>query len=338
MIIDLPRFIAAERPTWTELEKLLDRLEADAYAPMSLEDVQRFHLLYQKTSADLGRVATFAAEPELKRYLESLTARAYGEIHETRTRSTKFRPVHWFVNDFPSAFRRQSGAFAVVMVITIVAMLFGALATAFDEEAKEAILPAQFAHLVDDPAKRVAEEESAKSDRLDGAKSQFASALMANNIRVSIFTLGLGITFGVGTIINLFYNMALLGMVAVDYVLAGQTVFLFGWLLPHGIIEIPAILIAGQGGLVLGKALIGRGDRAPLAARLRAIGPDLMMLIYGFAVMLVWAGIVEAFLSQYHEPAIRYWQKIAFGVFEGVALVWFLWFKRIADPAAEERS
>ena len=87
--------------------------------------------------------------------------------------------------------------------------------------------------------------------------------------------------------------MALLGMVAVDYILAGHIVFLFGWLLPHGAIEIPAILIAGQGGLVLGRALIGRGDRAPLAARLRAIGPDLMMLIYGVAVMLVWVHAVE---------------------------------------------
>jgi len=336
MIIDLPRFIAAERPTWTELEKILDRLEADPDWQMPLDEVQRFHLLYQKVSADLGRVATFAAEPELKRYLESLTARAYGEIHETRTRGTKFRPAHWFVNDFPRAFRRQFGAFAVVMVISLVGFLFGAFATALDEDAKEAILPQQFAHLLSDPAKRVAEEESAKSDRMEGGKSYFASALMANNIRVSIFTLGLGVTFGIGTIINLFYNTVLLGMVAVDYVLAGQTVFLLGWLLPHGAIEIPAILIAGQGGLVLGRALIGRGDRAPLDVRLRAIGPDLMMLIYGFAVMLVWAGVVESFLSQYHEPVIRYWQKITFGVFELVALIWFLGFKRVTEPEEAE--
>jgi uncharacterized membrane protein SpoIIM required for sporulation len=338
MIINLPRFIAAERPTWTELEKILGQIEADPYRQMPLEEVQRFHLLYQKVSADLGRVATFAAEPELKRYLESLTARAYGEIHETRTRGTKFRPGHWFVHEFPRAFRRQFGAFAVVLAITFVAFIFGALATALDEDAKEAILPQQFSHLLSDPAKRVAEEESAKKDRMEGGKSYFASALMANNIRVSIFTLGLGVTFGIGTIINLFYNMALLGMVAVDYVLAGQTVFLLGWLLPHGAIEIPAILIAGQGGLVLGRALIGRGDRAPLDARLRAIGPDLMMLIYGVAVMLVWAGIVESFLSQYHEPVIRYWQKIAFGIFELVALIWFLGFKRIVDSVEEEHG
>ena len=160
---------------------------------------------------------------------------------------------------------------------------------------------------------------------------------MANNIRVSIFTLGLGMTFGIGTIIVLFYNAVLLGMVVVDYILAGQTIFLLGWLLPHGVIEIPAILIAGQGGLVLGKALIGRGDRAPLAARLRAIGPDLMTLIFGVAVMLVWAGVVESFLSQYHEPVIRYWQKIAFGTVELAALIWFLGFKRTAAASEEAK-
>jgi uncharacterized membrane protein SpoIIM required for sporulation len=152
---------------------------------------------------------------------------------------------------------------------------------------------------------------------------------MSNNIRVSILTLGLGITFGIGTIVELFYNGVILGMVVVDYVLAGQTMFVLGWLMPHGVIEIPAILIAGQGGLLLGKTLIGRGDRASLTERLRAIGPDLMALSCGFAFMLVWAGIVESFLSQYHEPIIHYWQKIAFGGVELAALVWFLGFRKI---------
>lgn len=329
MIIDLPRFIAAERPTWTELERVIERIEADPDRTMSLEEVQRFHLLYQKVSADLGRVATFASEPELRRYLESLTARAYGEIHETRARGTKFRPVQWFVNEFPRAFRKRSGAFLISCLITLVGMIFGGFAAALDDEAKEAILPRQFSHLLNDPAKRVAEEEQAKKDRMAGHKSTFATALMANNIRVSIFTLGLGITFGIGTILELFYNAVLLGMVVVDYVLAGEALFMLGWLMPHGVIEIPAILIAGQGGLVLGGALIGRGDRAPLTVRLRAVGPDLMMLIAGIVGMLIWAGIVESFLSQYHEPLIRYWQKIGFGAAEFAALIWFLWFKKI---------
>ena len=71
---------------------------------------------------------------------------------------------------------------------------------------------------------------------------------------------------------------------------------------------------------------------------MRAIGPDLMMIIYGFAVMLVWAGVVESFLSQYHEPVIRYWQKIVFGLVELTALVWFLWFKRVIHENEEKGS
>ena len=57
MIIDLHRFIAAERPTWTELENILNHLAAEPVRQMTLEEVQRFHLLYQKVSADLAVTA-----------------------------------------------------------------------------------------------------------------------------------------------------------------------------------------------------------------------------------------------------------------------------------------
>ena len=328
MIIDLPRFIAAERPSWTELDQMLEGMERDSFRRLTLEEAKRFHFLYQKVSADLGRIATFASEPELRRYLESLTARAYGEIHETRERRSGFRPWHWFSVEFPRAFRRQSGAFMLSVIITVVGVVFGGFAVALDDEAKEAILPAMFSHHLGDPAKRVAEEERAKRDRFADRHSTFAGELMTNNIGVSIRAVAFGMTFGILTILLLFYNGVILGLVAVDYILAGQTVFLLGWLLPHGVIEIPSVLIAGQGGLVLGKALIGRGDRAALTERLRAVGGDVMTLIGGVAILLVWAGIVESFFSQYHEPVVPYWIKIAFGCAEFAVLVWFLYGKR----------
>jgi uncharacterized membrane protein SpoIIM required for sporulation len=111
-------------------------------------------------------------------------------------------------------------------------------------------------------------------------------------------------TWGIGTIIMLFYNGVILGAVAVDYIHAGETKFLLGWLMPHGVIEIPAILIAGQAGLLLASAIIGHGNRASLQTRLRNISGDVVTLIFGVGLMLVWAGFIEAFLSQYHEPVI----------------------------------
>jgi hypothetical protein len=42
------------------------------------------------------------------------------------------------------------------------------------------------------------------------------------------------------------------------------------------------------------------------------------------ALLLVWAGLVEAFLSQYHEPVLPYPVKIAFGMVELILLILFL--------------
>jgi hypothetical protein len=46
---------------------------------------------------------------------------------------------------------------------------------------------------------------------------------------------------------------------------------------------------------------------------------------FGVALMLIWAGIIEAFFSQYHEPVIPYAVKIGFGVLEISILILFLW-------------
>ena len=157
---------------------------------------------------------------------------------------------------------------------------------------------------------------------------------MVNNIKVSIFALATGILAGVGSIVLLFSNGVTLGLVALDYIFAGQSIFLMGWLMPHGVIEIPAILLAGQGGLLLGKALIGWGTRASLHDRFRAISRDLMTLIGGVAVMLVWAGIIESFFSQYHAPVLPYSVKIMFGTVELGALIWLLGWSGRKEKAA----
>jgi uncharacterized membrane protein SpoIIM required for sporulation len=280
---------------------------------------------------------TFASEPEISRYLESLVARAYGEIHETREKHDQLQFVTWFLHTWPKTFRRHIRAFWLSVIITIVGMIFGGFAMALDSEAKAAILPEMFANHLGDPNERVAKEESAQSDRLADNKSTFSASLMHNNISVAIRALALGMTFGIGTILVLFYNGIILGLISIDYILAGQTVFLLGWLMPHGVIEIPAILIAGQAGLVLARALIGRGERTTITVRLRAISRDLATLIGGVAIMLVWAGFVEAFLSQYHEPVIPYWAKIAFGTFELVLLILFLTRSGLESSKPEQR-
>jgi uncharacterized membrane protein SpoIIM required for sporulation len=321
MIIDLQRFIATERPAWRELEKILGRLEAEPNAGMNLEQLQRFHELYERTAADLAKLMTFSAEPETRRYLENLMARAYGEIHETRSKR-RISPLTWFFQTFPQTFRRRIRVFYLSVAVTLAGCAFGGGATAFDPESRHVTMP--FGHDQLRPSERVRQEETRKEDRLSGQKSFFSAFLMTHNIQVSIFTLALGMTWGVGTIVTLFYNGIVLGAISVDYIADGQSKFLLGWLMPHGTIEIPAILVAGQAGLLLALALIGWGKRVPLRRRLREVSQDVVTLSFGFALLLVWAGLVEAFLSQYHEPVVPYEAKIAFGAIELILLCVYL--------------
>ncbi len=323
MIIDLKKFILDEKYYWSELDQLLDTLENDPDRRVALEQIKRFHYLYQRTSTDLGKIMTFSSEPEIRRYLESLVARAYGEIHETRKQPHRFAPMHWFFYSFPRTFRVHVKAFYLSFVVMFVGCIFGGFAISFDPDSKEVLMP--FSHLSGNPSDRVAREEGAKKDRLRGMKSSFSSNLMTHNTKVSIFALALGMTWGIGTIVVLFTNGVMLGAVALDYMLAGETTFLFGWLLPHGAVEIPAILLAGQAGIVLAGALIGWGEAISFKMRLRQISGDLVTLIFGVAVMLTWAGVVEAFFSQYHAPVIPYGVKIGFGMIEIILLTFFLW-------------
>ena len=322
MIIDLRRFIAEEKPFWTELETVLDGIEEYPERRMTLEQAKRFHYLYQRTSADLAKIATFSAEPETNRYLESLVARAYGEVHETRGTGQRAAPGAWFLGTFPRTFRKHFRAFLLSLAITLAGFAFGGLAVVLDPDAKEVLLP--FPHLQGSPSERVAHEEKAADDELKGTKITGATWYMTHNTQVSIFTAGLGITFGVGTVIMLFYNGVILGAVALDYVRAGQSTFLLAWLSPHGVIEIPAILLAGQAGLVLAGALIGWGKSVALRTRLRNVSGDLTTLCFGVALLLVWAGFIEAFVSQYHEPILPYAFKIGFALVELFLLVLLL--------------
>ena len=322
MIIDLEKFTSEESVYWKELERILARLERNPDLSLDLPSLQRFHYLYQRASSDLGRMATFAAEQQIHTYLEALVSRAYAEIHESREISHRLRPIHWFFKTFPQSFRRHIIIFWISLAITACGVTFGGIMVAFDSDAKEILMP--FQHILQDPSERVKSEEEATTDPLAGSKAAFSSHLMTHNTQVSIFALAMGMTYGIGTILLLFHNGVILGAVALDYVLAGESTFLMGWLMPHGVIEIPAILIAGQAGLLLARTLIGWGKRIPLRGRLRAASPDLLTLIAGVALLLVWAGLVEAFLSQYHEPVIPYFAKITFGVLELLLLILFL--------------
>ena len=319
MILDLEGFIARERHCWEELEKLLarDSFVSKDDSKTSITTVRRFHYLYKRACSDLAKLKTFASEPELCQYLEDLISQAYIRLHGTAESRGKFRLWDWIFGVYPQAFRRHSGAFWLAVWVSLAGALFGGFVVSQDAENKLKLLPAQFGHLLQSPSERVANEESAtelERELMDEQRATFSAYLMNNNIRVAINAMAFGILFGVFTVVLLFYNGIILGLVAYEYVADGQAEFLAGWLLPHGVPELTAIFMGGQCGLILARAVIGWGTNKGMRARFREVRGDLVTLVIGFCLLLVWAGLIESYLSQHHEPAIPYSVKIGFGL------------------------
>ena len=337
MILDVDKFIRSRRAEWDEFEAMLDHLEGDTRAKLEVAEVQRFHALYERVAADLTKLSAYAVEPQTRSYLESLVARGFGEMHGTARRLPLWNALVNLVTGFPQVVRRHLSCLLMVFALFGSGALFGAFALALDPSAKAVLIP--FSHLMGDPSDRVAEEEqtASKEDPMEGAKSTFSAYLMTHNTKVAIFTMVLGVTFGIGTGVLLFYNGAILGAVAMDYLIAGEGVFLTAWLLPHGSVEIPSILLAGQGGFLIGRTLLIAKGRKSLGERLREIRGDLVVLISGIAVLLIWAGIIESFMSQYHAPILPYSVKIVFGALQLIGVLVYFCFAGREKEALQRR-
>lgn len=322
MILNLERFQAQARPRWQNLESLLAALEGRPDRRLNPAEAEHLQELYAQVAADLNRVTHGALAPELTQYLERLVARAYAELYYAPpSRSDIWQPRRWLriFTAFPETFRRQSRYFAVALLITLLGCALGGLAVRYDPAAVDVLLPADYLR---NPGERVYQEEHGPSKEMNSAQTEaaFSAQLIRHNIHVAILAAALGVTFGIGTALLLFENGVLLGAVAVRYTQQGFWLFMTAWLLPHGVFEIPSILIAGQAGFYLARLLLRRREDRDVPRSMR----EWLVLVAGLAMMLVWAGLMEAFFSQHHAPVLPYWFKVATGVAELTLLTAYL--------------
>jgi uncharacterized membrane protein SpoIIM required for sporulation len=335
VILDLERFQAQARPRWGELESLLAALESRPDRRLHRAEAEQLQELYARAAADLNRVTHGALAPELRQYLERLVARAYAELYyspPTRFKALQLRRWLWIFTAFPETFRRQFRYFVLAVLITGLGCSLGGLAVRYDPASVDVLLPADYLR---NPGPRVHDEEDKQSRDVHSAQTEaaFSAHLIRHNIQVALLAAALGLTFGIGTALLLFENGVLLGAVAVRYTQQGFGLFVTAWLLPHGVFEIPSILIAGQAGFYLARLLLRRREDRNVRRSMR----EWLVLIAGLAMMLVWAGVMEAFFSQLHAPVLPYAFKVAVGAAELALLAIYLLFIGRSDTGAELR-
>ncbi len=284
--MDIDRFIARNRPAWDRLDTLSGRAGRNLHR-LTPAEVDEMVALYQRVSSHLSHARAAYDDHALVGRLNRTVSRANGMIYARRTR-TAGAVRDFFAWRFPAAVY-QSGRFvaASAALLLVPAIAFGVWIgtsdTAVDATGSKA---ARSAYLNED-------FESYYSSK---PATQFATEVTVNNIQVAVVAFAGGVVLCLPTVAMMAFNGANVGVAGGLFADAGQLPKFFGLILPHGLLELTAVVIAGAAGLRLGWAVIAPGDRP----RGQALGEEARRagtIALGIALAFVVAGTIEGFVT-----------------------------------------
>jgi uncharacterized membrane protein SpoIIM required for sporulation len=147
-----------------------------------------------------------------------------------------------------------------------------------------------------------------------------SALILQNNVQVAFLAFALGITLGIGTVFVIVQNALFLGVLAGSFDALGRSGVFWSLVLPHGMLELTAVCIAGGAGLRMGWALVDPGDRL----RITALGEEAReagLVVLGVIPAFVIAALIEGFLTgTTGMPAL----EIATGAVAALAYLAFL--------------
>jgi uncharacterized membrane protein SpoIIM required for sporulation len=300
------------------LEALVDTAEKRGLAALSAEDLERLPTLYRAAVSSLSVARAISLDRNVLDYLDALCQRAFLCVYAAR------RPVGGVVRDFfarrfPEEVRRFAGALAVAAATLLLGILTAYAMTSAD--------PERFYDFVNDayaqgrsPASSTEELRDVLYDEGGGPLGTFASFLFTHNARVGMLCFALGFAAGVPVFVLLFTNGLLLGAFGALYASRGLGLDFWGWVLPHGVTELLAVLLCATGGLALGRALVFPG-RATRLESLAATGRRAGTLVLGAVCLLFVAGLLEGFFRQLVTSLVA-----RYAVALGTAAFWIVYF------------
>ena len=299
--MDLDAFVAAHQADWSRLEYLA------RHGSSSGADADEILDLYQRVATHLSVIRSSAPDPALVTYLSSLLARA-------RTRSAGTRSVAWsdlrgfFTDTFPAALYRTRRWWLLTAVANlVVAVVAGWWFLSHPQFETSLMSASEIDQLVN------TDFESYYSEF---APANFAALVWTHNAWLTAICIALGV-FGVPVVYLLFQNMLNLGFMGAIMINHDRGALFFGLILPHGLLELTAVFVAGGTGLRLFWSWIEPGSRTRAQA-LAAEGRSAMAVALGLVVVLAISGVIEGFVTPSPLPT---WARISIGVIAEVAFV-----------------
>ncbi len=260
------------------------------------EELLEFGRLYRRAAAALSYARAHGVSAAETERLNAVVGRAYALLYVSeRAGLTGVR--RFFRYELPRTIRRHARVIAACAGVFLFFALLGAVLTALRPDLLAAVAP-EAADAIDQISQRHAGGKVWLDESLRPLVSSF---VMTNNIQVSFLAFSTGILLGLGTLLVLAYNGFILGVIAAGVSATPSGVYFWSFVAPHGVIELPSIIISGAAGLLLGLAIVDPGEHSRLDA-LRLAGRQAGVIMLGVVVFLVAAGVVEGFFSPSSAP------------------------------------
>ena len=281
------RWLDKRKHYWNRLEQLLDQSARKGLSSLGRSELQEVGLLYRQIAADLAALREDRGSVHFARYLNQLLARAHNIIYSANKTSPS-AILGFFSVTYPRVFRQHWRYVEIALLVFAVSAAVGAALTYQDPDFKLSIIGPQMVQTI--------EKREMWTHSIVGIKPLASSAIMTNNISVGFMTFALGITGGLGTIYMMLFNGLMLGVIGMACHQSGMSLQLWSFVAPHGVLELPAIFLAGGAGLRIAKGLLFPGY-LPRRESLTRAGTDAVQLLLGTVPMLIIAGTIEAFVS-----------------------------------------
>lgn len=307
-------WIQSRRADWQRLTALLDQAQAGKLRALSEAELAEVGDLYRVVTSDLAVARRDYARHQVVAYLNQLTGRAHGLIY--RGEPLELRRIwRFFARTFPRLYRETGRYTLVATLLFLTPALIAFFITWYQPDAAYTLLPAGTQDIIP-----LVEEGEMWTDIPSGERSVASSFIMRNNIQVVFLAFAGGVLAGLLTIYVMLLNGLLIGTIAGLCQAYSLSVPLWSFVLPHGVIELSVIFLAGGSGLMMGHALVSPGllrrRDALVAAARKAV-----RLVFGCVPLLVVAGTIEGFVSPSALPA---WAKFAVGALTGLLLYGYL--------------
>jgi uncharacterized membrane protein SpoIIM required for sporulation len=284
---------------------LLSRLEGDGVKSLVPAEVARLPSLYRATLSSLAVARAVSLDANVLAYLESLASRAYVATYSAKRQP--FDAASEFLRQrFPAAvrlFRRQVALAALVMALGAAC---GLALTRRDTNRFYALVPESTAE-GRGPSSTTEELRAVLYHERDAADllTAFAMFLFTHNASVGMLCFACGFAAGIPTLLLLFMNGLILGAFAALYHDRSLGLEFWGWVLPHGVTELLAVVLCGAAGLVIADALLFPGRHSRLQ-NLALRGREAGVVVAGAIVMFLVAGLVEGIFRQaVHSLTLR---------------------------------